>query len=200
MATASMVCGIVGLLLFFLLVLPVVAVVLGAVALAKAKQAPGPGNGLGRAWAGLVLGIVGLLLFVGIVIGGAIAGWYDDDVVSSFDLEVGQCIELDVTATEVAGVPVVPCDRTHQGEVFLVSDIPSSRFPGDESLSRRTEDLCTGDAFEDYVGASYMRSRFEWYGIIPTEDSWRLGDRDVVCLVVRADGGNLRDSVRGSGS
>jgi hypothetical protein len=200
MATAAMVCGIVGIVLFFLLVLPIVAVVLGAVALAKAKQAPGPADGRGRAWAGLVLGIVGLLLFVGIVIGGAIAGWYDDDVVSSLDLEVGQCIELDVGAEEVGEVPLVSCDRDHQGEVFVVSAISADRFPGDESIGRQAEELCTGEAFEAYVGTSYPQSRFDWYGIVPTSDSWSDGDRDLVCLVVRPDGGDLDASVRGSGS
>ena len=52
LATAALVCGIVGLFVFFLLVVSVVALVLGLVAASRAKQAPGPSSWLGRARAG----------------------------------------------------------------------------------------------------------------------------------------------------
>lgn len=200
MATAALVCGIVGLLLFFVLALCVVAIVLGAIALSRAKEAPGPGDGRGRAVVGLVLGIIGAALFTGVIVVGGALGWYDEDAVSSFDLEVGQCVELDVDATEVADVPLVECDAAHQGEVFLVEAIEAATFPGDESIGRRAQDACTGDAFTTFVGTTYRRSALDWYAVVPIEESWRLGNRDIVCLVVRPDGGALTSSVRGSGS
>jgi hypothetical protein len=200
MATAALVCGIAGLVLFFLLAPAVVAVVLGAVAVARARATPGTGDGRGRATAGLVCGIIGVALFVGMVALAIVQDWGDDEVASN-DLEVGQCVEFDVTATEVSTLPVVDCDRAHQGEVFFVGDpgFAGSDFPGDEAVARRAEDRCTGDAFEEYVGTRYLRSELEVSTIHPLESSWRLGDRIVVCLAVRPDGGDLHRSIRGSG-
>ena len=174
LATAALVCGIVG---------------RGALLLARAvdrwppcsARSPcrGPGRRRGRAAhtggrsAGLILGIVGLVLFVGIVIGGALLGWYDDDVVSSFDLEVGQCVELDVDETEVGDLPLVDCDEPHQAEVLRRRRRRRRDFPGDESIERQAQDACTGDAFEAYVGEPYRTSPLEWFAVMPTESSWR---------------------------
>jgi hypothetical protein len=199
MATAAMVCGIAGILLFFLLVLPIVAVVLGAIALSKAKRAPGPGSGLGRAWAGLILGIIGVLLFIGIIVVGAILGWYGDDVAAT-ELEVGQCVELDPNATQVTTLPLVDCDEVHQGEVYFVQDLPGEEFPGVESAGSQGQELCAGDAFEVYIGTPYLRSTLELYTVYPSEETWDDGDREIACIAIRPDGGDLTGSVRGSGS
>ncbi len=68
MAVASLVCGILGLVLFWAcfvgLVISIVAVVLGVVGRSKAKQLPGE-SGSGVALAGMITGVVGTL--VGIV-------------------------------------------------------------------------------------------------------------------------------------
>lgn len=200
MATASLVCGIAGLLLFFLFVLPVLAVVFGAIAISRAREAPGPGSGVGRAKAGLVLGIIGLLLFGGIVVIGAIAGWYDDDDVAAIDLEVGQCVTLDVDATEVARLPVVECSEVHQGEVYAVADIEGGdEYPGESTVIARAEELCAGDRFTEFVGVAYLESIYEIYTIYPIDDTWEDGDREVVCLVVDAAGDDLTGSLEGVG-
>jgi hypothetical protein len=199
MATAAMVCGIVGIFLFFLLVLPIVAVVLGAISLGRAKAAPGPGTGSGRAWAGLILGIIGLLLFVGLVIG-VVLGWFGEDV-GADELEVGQCVELDTDATEISTLPLVDCDETHQGEVYFVTDLEGGdTFPGQDAVIERGQELCVGEPFEDYVGTPYLRSALEIFTVYPTEETWDAGDREVSCLVIRPDGGDMTSSVRGSGS
>ena len=200
LATAAMVCGIAGLPLFFVLVPSIVAVVLGAVALSKAKAAPGPGSGLGRAWAGLILGIVGVVAFVGIIIVGALLGWYDEDV-SADELEVGDCVELDTGATRVTTLPLVDCDEPHRGEVFHVATLEGGdEFPGEESVTARGEEVCVGDAFEDYVGTPFLRSALDVTTVYPTAFTWARGDREIACLAVRPDGGDLTESVRNSGS
>ena len=200
LATAAMVCGIAGLPLFFVLVPSIVAVVLGAVALAKAKAAPGPRSGLGRAWAGLILGVIGVLLFIGVIVVGALLGWYDDDVAAD-ELEVGQCVELDADATQVTTLPLVDCDDPHQGEVFHVATLEGGdEFPGEETVAARGQEVCVGDAFEDYVGTPYLRSELELYTVYPSSFTWERGDREIVCLVIRPDGGDLTESVRDSGS
>lgn len=77
MATAALVLGIVGLPLFFLLAPSVVALVLGLVAADRARQRPGPGDGRGRAVAGWIMGLIGVLGFIALIIGAAVAG--DDE-------------------------------------------------------------------------------------------------------------------------
>ena len=203
MATAALVCGIVGVLLFVVLVVSIVAVVLGFVAASKAKAAQAAGGraeGLGRARAGWILGIIGLVLFGGIVVAGGIAGWYDEERDVN-DLEVGDCVELDTDALELSALPLVECDEPHQGEVFLVDELfeRGGEFPGTESISRRIEDTCGGDAFEDYVGVPYLESQYELYYAAPSPQTWDAGDRTVVCFVIRPDGGTLDESVEGSG-
>jgi hypothetical protein len=90
MAVAALVCGIVGLVLFFSvwggIILGVLAVVFGAVGRSKAKQ--GAPNG-GLAIAGLVLGILALVssfLFLALVVSVA------EDTQDLFD-EIEFCIE-----------------------------------------------------------------------------------------------------------
>ena len=199
LATAALVCGIVGIPLFFVVVVSVLATVFGAIAVSRARQAPGPGSGHGRALAGLILGILGLVLFVGVIVVGGLLGWYEEDRVSSLDLELGQCVELDIDETQVTDLPLVDCDVDHQGEVFAVVEVDGDDFPGDESLRRQAEDLCTGDAFEDYIGVPSTRSPLDWFAVTPTEASWSLGDQRIACLAVRPDGGDLDESVRDSG-
>ena len=64
LAVASLVCGIVGIVGCFLLVLPVLAVVFGHVALSQIKRSAGRQTGRGQAIAGLVCGYVGIGLIV----------------------------------------------------------------------------------------------------------------------------------------
>lgn len=63
-ATASLVCGI----FFFLFPLPIIAVVLGHMALSEIKRSAGHLIGEGRAIAGLVLGYFGLVSFLPIIL------------------------------------------------------------------------------------------------------------------------------------
>ena len=54
-------------------------------------------------------------------------------------------------------------------------------------------------AFEPYVGRSYQTSVIDFNWLIPTEESWSLGDREVVCIAFHMDFEQLRGTVRGSG-
>ena len=140
------------------------------------------------------------MAFVAVIVVGAILGWYDEDVTAD-ELEVGQCVELDVDATEVTSLPLVDCDEDHQGEVFHVTTVEGGdTFPGDETIAARGQEACAGDAFEDYVGAPYLRSELEIYTVYPSAFTWERGDREIVCLAIRPDGGDLTGTVRDSGS
>lgn len=66
MAVASLVLGIVGLLISLFGVLPILAIVFGAVGRRQIDQ--GGGRGRGMATAGLILGVIGLILFVVVLV------------------------------------------------------------------------------------------------------------------------------------
>ncbi len=202
MATAALVCGIAGLLLFVLVVPSIVALVLGLIAWRRGRAAPGPGDATGRALAGWVLGLIGVASFVALIVGAIVSDGFDDGDVAVADLRVGQCIDLDVSAQEVTTVPARDCDEPHDAEVFLVDDLAGSAtaaYPGDEAMERRATELCTGAAFERYVGTPLIRSSLMVRFGRPSERSWEAGDRGVVCAAMRDDGGRLSETVEGSG-
>jgi hypothetical protein len=203
MATAALVCGIVGLLLFVLFVLPVVALVLGLIAASQAKRAPGPGSGLGRARAGWILGAIGLVGFALFVVAGGVEDFGDDDIAVS-DLRVGDCVDTvdgPVPDDGIEKLPRLDCDEPHDAEVYLVEDLTldGDEYPGEEAVNADVRDVCLADGFEDYVGIASDDSIYEVYALYPSERSWELGDRSAVCMVVSVDGSPLTRSVEGTG-
>jgi hypothetical protein len=200
MAIAALVCGIVGLLVFFLLVVSVVALVLGLVAASKAKRSElGPAAGLGMARAGWILGAVGVALFA-VFVTLAATGVIEDDEIDVTDLDPGDCVELDVGAEEIRELPRTECDEPHDGEVYLVDDVQLDReeYPGLSAIAAEIDERCTGEAFEDYVGTPYLRSELAYSYLYPVESGWERGDREFVCVAVEADGSTLFESVEGS--
>jgi hypothetical protein len=202
MATAALVCGIIGLFLFVLFVLPVVALVLGLIAASKAKRSPGPGSGLGRARAGWILGLVGLLGFAGFVVAASVEGFGDD--ISVGRLEAGDCVDTPDGPTPEDGIEELPerdCDEPHDAEVYLVEDITldGEDYPGEERVNAAVEEVCVGQGFEDYIGIPYVDSIYGVYTLYPSDQSWDLGDRSAVCMVVSPGGTPLTESVEGSG-
>jgi hypothetical protein len=199
LATAALVCGLTGLVVFFLVVPSIVAVVLGLIAWNRARRAPSPGDGRGRALAGWILGLIGVLGFVAFVIGAVATNGFEAGTISIYDVHPGQCIDFADDSDNVRDVPRRDCDEPHDGEVFLVSSVGDpDEFPGVSELDRRAEAVCIGDAFEQYVGTAYDDSELNVTYVTPSEDSWAAGDRDVVCVATLPDGDKLTATVEGS--
>ncbi len=202
MATAALVCGIVGLPLFVFVPIPIVALVLGLVAAGRAKRSGRPDGGLGRARAGWILGLIGVLAFAALMAGTAITGGFDDDV-SVYDLEVNDCVDVpDETGVdvEVTELPSIDCDDPHDAEVFLIDELDADgEYPGTEAVTGEVQRQCVGAAFEDFVGQTYARSELDIFYMFPTQQTWDLAnDREFVCAVTTVDGSPLVGSVEGS--
>ncbi len=118
---------------------------------------------------------------------------------SAFDLEVGQCYDSPTEETEVSTVSSKPCDEPHDQEVYAVFDYPNppEDFPGESAMEDVAVDRCTAE-FEPFVGTDYDSSQFDFYYLVPSDETWADGDREVVCSVFDPDG-KLTGSVRGSG-
>lgn len=121
------------------------------------------------------------------------------------DIE-GRIAETETTETTTATIPVdeteekflVECSLAHDNEVYFVIEMDDTAFPGTEAVTEFADNQCF-DAFEDYIGQQYELSALEIGYLIPTEDSWFLPDREVVCFVFNRSGPKLEGSVEGLG-
>jgi hypothetical protein len=131
---------------------------------------------------------------------GEIASSGDLDVMT---LQVGDCFddpsELDEVVFDVAALP---CSEPHDNEVFFlvpVAGIFGDTFPGDDALQEYSYEACVGDQFDSYVGTDYLDSSLEVFTFTPTDESWDLGDREIVCVLFRLDFSKLIGTARNSG-
>jgi hypothetical protein len=92
-----------------------------------------------------------------------------------------------------------PCTVPHEMQVYAVVDLHDDAPPtSDEKLGAEAEESCL-QRFAEYVGVSYAESLLEVLMLHPTTESWKQGDRRVVCLLSRPEGELLKTSARGSG-
>lgn len=110
-----------------------------------------------------------------------------------FNLAEGDCV-ADIEAvfggseeTEIVeSVGVIDCVEPHTGEVYYIEDLPDGEVPPAEELMATAEQTCI-DQFEPFVGASYLQSSLDVAWLHPTPESWRYGDRSILCLIVSAE-------------
>ncbi|MCI0678240.1 MAG: septum formation family protein [Actinobacteria bacterium] len=120
-----------------------------------------------------------------------------------FTLEPGTCFDdvdafFEEDSEGVSDVPTVDCEDPHDNEVYATFDVADGEFPGVDALVAEADERCL-DVFEDYVGASYADSRFVYSYLLPTEDSWGQGDREIVCFLYDLNLEKLEGSAEGSG-
>jgi hypothetical protein len=117
------------------------------------------------------------------------------------DAESGASTRLRTDATrrdDEQVVLLVECDVPHQYEVAGGAQITlTGDYPGEDPLVREAQRLCP-PVFSAFVGAPYERSALEMGWILPTQEQWGQGRRDVTCLVLDTVNGRLTGSVQGS--
>jgi hypothetical protein len=100
--------------------------------------------------------------------------------------------------TQVDSVDAIPCEQSHNAEVFANIELPDGEFPGDGPVTDTAETRCF-DEFEPYVGMDYESSEYNFGWFVPTGESWSNGDRTINCVLYLNDGGVSTGSARGSG-
>ncbi len=120
-----------------------------------------------------------------------------DQFTSFSDVPPGPCYDLETEGGLLADWSEVSCTGERQVEVSFAAQFEDGAFPGDDYLDREAEETCTA-AFESYVGIPEEQSVYRLDWIVPTEDTWAIGDRQGVCLVVSEDGQALSGTVKGS--
>lgn len=115
---------------------------------------------------------------------------------SVFDLEVGDCFDDPTESGEVSEVPIVECADPHDNEVYAAFDYDGDTFPGDDAMSTAADEGCQ-DRFEDFVGIGYFESALYSTHLVPTEESWGNGDREIICVLYEP-GEKLTGSMEGA--
>lgn len=166
----------------------------GAVALVQLRERPGAGRGLaiGGMVAAACWSVLAALVVVGLTFGpGAGPG----------PSLAGRVAELGSTTPGTCLDPVeavAACTEAHAGEVYRVEVLEQEEaWPGDD-LAVRADDLCF-EAFEDYVGAPYEDSAYDYAAYAPAEADWERGERRLACVVVSYEDDVLTGRVAGSG-
>lgn len=196
-ALAGFILGLASVVLFFTVVVPVLAIIFGLLGAKQIKQAAGGLTGKGLARAGWILGILGLI--------GGIALW----VVAALNvagttpassLEVGQCVDLPKgDDTEVARLDTPNCDEPHDAEVFFVGDLGNGDdpYPGIDEIDRVMAEECMPE-FLAYVGTTYGEGELDVFRLYPTEANWEA-DQGYVCLAFLRSEDKLTESIKDSG-
>jgi hypothetical protein len=141
---------------------------------------------------GLRLAIVGVL---------AVGGILFRDRLSSTpnDLRVGDCFEEPAAMESIEDVQHQPCTEPHDAEVIFAAENPTPKGApvlSDEEHYAYAEVNCL-PAFSAYTGLELLSQEVLDMGyMVPADDSWRDGDRKVICYVLRLDGTTMTQSVR----
>jgi hypothetical protein len=83
-----------------------------------------------------------------------------------WDLQVGDCVLI----SQAVVVTKVECRELHDGTVVATTSIGGSEYPGTEEVDRQVDEFCYADS--PFFTSSY-----------PSEATWRLGDRTIICIL-----------------
>jgi hypothetical protein len=191
------------LVLGILCFLPAIGLILGLIALAQIKKKGERGKGM--AIAGSVLSSVGLTVWIlSLSTGFAADAWnsFKDAATgegTAYALTKGDCFNSSTGSLEgeTYDVDEVPCTGKHDAEVFAVLTVPGTTFPGDDEVTRIADDQCYA-LQDDYAKDSWaVPDDIDVYYLLPTRQTWRLGDRAVTCMFGNTDSnGTLTGSLR----
>jgi hypothetical protein len=101
--------------------------------------------------------------------------------VDVFDVQVGDCLGGETAEGEISSVEATPCTEPHAEEIFASVTVADGEYPGQEALDAEAE-KCVSE-FTEFVGMAYEESVLEINYMTPTEDSWALDDREILCTI-----------------
>jgi hypothetical protein len=114
----------------------------------------------------------------------------------AFKVKVGDCLE-EPTGSEIQDVTIIPCPQDHDFEAFAATKLEDAAFPGEAAITQKAEDFCSKE-FATFVGKPFDESGLEMTYFFPTTESWKTGDKEIVCLVGAAAGAQSKGSLKGS--
>ena len=169
----------------------IMAIVFGLVALLRIRKSHKRGRGM--AITGIVIGTCWLVAIT-VVVARYRADRGPDGVVTrsgavlAQELRGGDCLVSLPTASSKT-LRVVPCREPHRAEVYAAIPLTESRYPGEAAAGRFAEAACS-EALRGRVEPARLEA-LEMRYLPPNAVSWRLGEREVLCLLSQRDGGTL---------
>jgi hypothetical protein len=106
--------------------------------------------------------------------------------ISTDDLSTGDCLADIPDGRRVLRVTTVPCSEPHIAQVYATFVLPPTAWPGEEEVFAQADDVCI-DRLTAFP-AAFDDPTVEVMYFHPTRASWRLGDREVVCVAEYTDG------------
>jgi hypothetical protein len=185
----------------------IASIVLGHIALGQIKRTGQRGFGL--AVLGLVLGyfsllasIIAIVVLVSMLVvstADSLSGYgpssnssdssssQGSQTVSSSELRIGDCFSDNALDGSSDPVPTISCDKKHDDETFAIVKVPNATdYPGDFALGKTADAMCR-PLFEKFVGAPLDRTNLDYSEIYPAEDTWKSGDRAILCYAFEDD-------------
>jgi membrane protease YdiL (CAAX protease family) len=159
----------------------------------------------GHLIAGVVAHLVvnGVYTVFGLLAGGAVlltVGPTGD--LPAVDLEVGACATAawwDGEAVDAASE--VPCTDPHDLEVAARLELPGGPWKDvahdDQGVADVADERCL-DEFERYVGIDWADPTLDVVAVVPDQERWAAGDRELVRLVVPWEADRLEGPAEGS--
>jgi hypothetical protein len=179
---------VLGLLGFLVITVPV-ALILGVAALARIRRTGRRGRGL--AVAGLTFAVLWAAGYAALGVAAMNTGPERNSqgqietptTARPDDLKAGDCV-TGVAVGEVDGVRAVPCGEPGASTVFAVFELTAKSWPGEAGV----DDLASEGCVDRYRAPSGKPGKEpEVIFIRPIEDSWKIGDRTVLCVATPAD-------------
>jgi len=158
-----------------------VGLILGFVGIKRTKGGQRKGRGL--AITGVVLGLIGLLAWVGIGIA-AIAGvaWFDS-LVTLDEAKAGQCIDVDDDDSDAVLLYEAECTDEHDGEIVAVAKVDDDNR---EEISSAMADYCATLISPEDLATLAGVEGLEYNAVIEDPDDVSNGDT-LVCYVTGDD-------------
>lgn len=114
--------------------------------------------------------------------------------VDAFQIRVGDCTGK-LAEGNISNLEIVPCADSHYYEAYSRTDLEDGDFPGETSVTKAADKFCTAE-FKKFVGVSTDDSKYDMFYLYPTAESWRTGDREILCLA-GSDDGKVKGSLKG---
>lgn len=137
-------------------------------------------------------------------IGDIISGAGEDDV---FTLAVGDCFDSNSetdTGEGIESVPTIECSKPHDYEVYSSVMMDQDSYPGETDTIAQADTQCL-NVFETFFGSSYDEAvAYDFTYFYPSTESWEMGDREILCMIVEIDENSeivkVTDSLKGAGA
>jgi hypothetical protein len=160
-----------------------VGLILGFVGIKRTKGGQRKGRGL--AITGIVLGLLGVLAWVGMGVA-AVAGvaWFDS-LVTPEEAEVGQCINID-TDDDTVLMREAECDEEHDGEIVGVAEVTDENL---EQVQSEMSGYCLTTVIpkEDLAKLQeYITGPEDIQAVTQDPNDVEVGD-DLVCYIEPSD-------------